>query len=192
MRPRAGAGSAVTVIVGLVDGDTVLIGGDSAGIGGYSLTVRRDSKVFLNGPYVMGFCGSFRMGQLLRWALQPPPPGDPDALEGFMSTTWIDAVRLTLKDGGYAGHMSDGQEAGGSFLVGVMGRLFTVDYDYQVGEPMDGYAAVGCGADLSLGALHATRDAGMDAEERVMVALRAAEYHSAGVSGPFVLLREGV
>lgn len=180
----------MTVIAGLVDDGTVLIGGDSAGIGGYQLTVRRDSKVFLNGPYVFGFTSSFRMGQLLRWALKPPPPGDGGELEQFMVTDWIDSVRNCLKEGGYAENFG-GAESGGTFLVGVRGRLFEINGDYQVGEPLDGYAAVGCGADIALGALHATQGMKMSADERVMGALRAAERHSAGVRGPFTLLREG-
>jgi hypothetical protein len=180
----------VTVIAGLVDNGSVLIGGDSAGVGGYQLTVRRDSKVFLNGPYVFGFTTSFRMGQLLRWALKPPPPGDPAALEQFMVTDWIDSIRDCLKSGGYAENMG-GQEVGGTFLVGVRGRLFEINCDYQVGEPLDGYAAVGCGADVALGALHATQPTDLSADDRVMGALRAAERHSAGVRGPFTLLREG-
>jgi len=44
--------------------------------------------------------------------------------------------------------MDKGQEAGGTFLVGYRGRLFRVDSDYQVGESVNNYCAVGCGADL--------------------------------------------
>ncbi len=54
----------MTAIVGLVHNATVYIGGDSAGVSGYSMTVRADSKVFTIGPYLMGFTTSFRMGQL--------------------------------------------------------------------------------------------------------------------------------
>ncbi|GAA4439448.1 hypothetical protein [Phytohabitans houttuyneae] len=179
----------MTVIAGLVDNGTVLLGGDSAGVGGYQMTVRRDAKTFVNGPYVFGFCGSFRMGQLLRHAFTPPvPPSDVD-LERFMCTTWIDAVRQALKDGGYA-RIDDGQESGGTFLVGVRGRLFEVHGDYQVGEALDGYSAVGCGDDVALGVLYATAGSDMVGEDRIVLALRAAERHSAGVRGPFTLTRE--
>jgi hypothetical protein len=51
----------MTCIVGLVDGGRVWLGGDSAGVSGWDLTVRADRKVFRNGPYVMGFTTSFRM-----------------------------------------------------------------------------------------------------------------------------------
>src|SRR4051812_42965869 len=111
----------MTAIVGLVHDGTVHIGGDSAGGGGYSLTIRADAKVFTNGPYVMGFTSSFRMGQLLHHALKPPEPdGD---LEAFMTTTFIDAVRECLKTGGWAAKENE-REEGGVFLVGVHGRLF--------------------------------------------------------------------
>jgi hypothetical protein len=52
----------VTAIVGLVHEGTVYIGGDSAGVSGYSMTVRADAKVFTVGPYLLGFTTSFRMG----------------------------------------------------------------------------------------------------------------------------------
>lgn len=172
----------MTAIVGLVHDDTVYIGGDSAGVGGYSLTVRADVKVFANGPYVMGFTSSFRMGQLLHHALKAPEPdGD---LEAFMTTTFIDAVRDCLKDGGWAKKDSE-REEGGIFLVGVVGRLFCIHSDYQVAEAADGYAAVGCGDDVALGALYATTRSRMAPEKRIKLALQAAERFSAGVRGPF-------
>lgn len=159
------------------------MGADSAGTSGWSLTVRADAKVFRNGPYLMGFTDSFRMGQLLRYSLEPPvPTGD---LSRFMATTMIDTVRSCLKDGGWAAKDSD-RERGGQFLVGVAGRLFNIHSDFQVGEMADGYAAVGCGEDIARGALFATT--GMAPKKRILLALQAAERHSAGVRAPFTVL----
>ncbi|XVV11230.1 hypothetical protein ACQP2X_41330 [Actinoplanes sp. CA-131856] len=59
----------MTCIVGITDGTTVTIGGDSAGSDGWHVAVRSDSKVFQVGPYLMGFTTSYRMGQLLRYSL---------------------------------------------------------------------------------------------------------------------------
>lgn len=177
----------MTVIAGLIDGGRVVLGGDSAGVAGYSLTVRSDSKVFTSGPYVFGFAGSFRAGQLLRWSFQPPaPPPDPAELDRFMTTIWVDALRQALDGGGVAMEWG-GQEntGGGVFLVGVAGRLLEIEGDYQVGEPADGFAAIGCGAGPALGALHATAGLGLSAENRIGAALVAAERFSAGVRGPF-------
>lgn len=173
----------MTCIVGLVDQGNVYLAGDSAGVGGWTLTVRADSKVFTNGPYIMGFTTSFRMGQLLRYALTPPEPVQQD-LDRFMVTTFVDSVRDCLKAGGYATKQNEA-ENGGNFLVGVNGRLFEICSDYQVGEPVDGYAAVGCGEDIAKGALHATEHLGLPPHERLTMALQAAERHSAGVRGPY-------
>lgn len=179
----------MTAIVGLVSDGRVLIGGDSAGVAGYNLTVRRDHKVWTAGPYVYGFTTSFRMGQLIRYSFAPPPPPVGEDLERFLATTWINALRETLRQGGWS-RVTEQQEQGGQFLVGTRGRLFTVDGDFQIGEPADGYDAIGCGGEIALGALHATRDVDLFAEDRVLAALRAAAHHSAGVAGPFVLAWE--
>jgi hypothetical protein len=132
----------MTAIVGLVANGSVYIGGDSAGSNTWQMSIRSDAKVFRNGPYLMGFTTSFRMGQLIRYGLAAPKPeGD---LDQFMATSFIDAVRDCLKAGGWARKEND-REEGGTFLVGVHGRLFTVHEDYQVAQTADGYAAVGSG-----------------------------------------------
>jgi ATP-dependent protease HslVU (ClpYQ) peptidase subunit len=177
----------MTAIVGLAHNSRVYVGGDSAGVDGFSLVVRADTKVFHNGPYLFGFTTSFRMGQLIRHALVPPEPDG--SLDKFMSTTFIDAVRSCLKEGGWARKESD-REEGGTFLVGILGRLFVVYDDYQVGQAAAGYAAVGCGAELALGALFATEGTDMKPRRRVTLALQAAERFSAGVRGPFICLAQ--
>lgn len=178
----------MTAIVGLVHDGKVLIGADSGGVGGWTLNIRKDAKVFANGPYIFGFTTSFRMGQLLRWSFKPPAPGK-GSLERFMCTTWVDAARKALSDGGWAKREAE-REVGGELLVGVRGRLFYIAEDWQVGEHVDGYAAVGSGEQLSLGALAATEHLGLDPEKRVLSALEAAERHNIGVRGPFHLLWE--
>jgi ATP-dependent protease HslVU (ClpYQ) peptidase subunit len=175
----------VTVIAGVVRGGRVWIGGDSAGVAGTDLTVRRDPKVFLNGAYLIGFTSSFRMGQALAHRFQPPPPPRRAAdLYRFMVVDFVDAAREALKTAGFA-QVHDGAEAGGCFLVGVGGRLFQIESDYQVGEARAGFDAVGCGAAYALGSLFTSKGS---PERRVRTALLAAERHSGGVRGPFVVL----
>jgi ATP-dependent protease HslVU (ClpYQ) peptidase subunit len=176
----------MTCIVGLVDKGKVYIGGDSAGVGGsgqYSLKVRNDRKVFRNGDFVMGFTSSFRMGQLLAFAMSPPKPREGDDLMAFMVRDFIGCARQTLKDGGFAKAVNS-EESAGTFLVGFRGRLFHITDDYQVGESSQPYDACGCGDQLALGSLFSTPNI-IDPRERVLEALAAAEAFSAGVRGPF-------
>lgn len=174
----------MTCIVGLVDKGTVWMGGDTIGVAGMLGVQRKDTKVFQRSQYLIGFTTSFRMGQILRYEGDlPEPPAD--ISHGWMVTEFIKAIRELLKAGGYAKKDSE-VESAGCFLVGVGGRLFQIESDYQVGEPMADFDAVGCGAEIALGALHATH--GRRPEERIRVALEAAERFSTGVRGPFTVL----
>lgn len=175
----------MTCIAGVLHDGHVYIGGDSAGVAGLSLSVRADEKVFKIGDFVFGFTSSFRMGQLLRYSFTPPKR-DPDIeLSRYMCTSFVDAVRTCLKNGGFVRSVN-GEESGGCFMVGYKGRLFTIEEDYQVAEPVDNYQAVGCGQDIALGVLYATD--GVDPMERITLALKASERHSAGVRGPFTIM----
>lgn len=174
----------MTCIVGLKHEGDVYIGGDSAGVDtrSYALSIRADRKVFSNGPIVAGFTSSFRMGQLLRYKFDVPKLHPDDDLSKWMATDFIDAARTCFKDGGFA-RKNDEEESGGTLLVGVDGRLFSIYDDYQVAENVEPYAACGCGAELALGYLFASTD--KPPEMRIKGALSAAERFSAGVRSPF-------
>jgi ATP-dependent protease HslVU (ClpYQ) peptidase subunit len=176
----------MTCIVGVIDKkeDKVLIGGDSAGVGGYDVTIRKDVKVFKVGDFVIGCTTSFRMIQLIRFSFSPPKRHPDTDIYKYMCTEFINELRRCFKDGGYAEKEKEA-ERGGRFLVGYGNRLFKIDDDYQVGESMDGFDACGCGAVYSLGALKAMDESG-DVKERVERSLEIAVHFSAGVRPPFV------
>lgn len=177
----------MTCIVGFTDGERVTIGGDSAGVAGYDLDVRADSKVWAKDGWAFGFTSSFRMGQLLRYKLTPPAMTVGQELEQYMATTFVDAVRTALKDGGYV-RTVNGEEHGGQFLVGHHGRLFHVESDFQVAESTRPFGVAGCGGSYALGALHALEHNDLAAGDRVSRALGIAERCSAGVRGPFAVV----
>jgi len=176
----------MTAIAGLVENNTIWIGGDSAGVGGLSLVVRKDPKVFVNGGMIFGFTSSFRMGNLLHYSFKPPKKPKKIGVVSYMNTLFIDAVRKCFKTGGYS-QVHSSQESGGAFLVGFGGKLFCIESDFQVGIPMAPYYAVGCGRDLILGSLHTTQGLNLSPKKRIRLALESAEEFSAGVCGPFLI-----
>lgn len=177
----------MTCIVGMISNGRVFIGGDSAAMGGgYGLVVRNDRKVFKNGDFVMGFTTSFRMGQLLAHSFNPPKPRRDVDIFAYMVTDFVDSARQTMKNGGFARVKDSHSEEGGVFLVGYAGRLFMIDTDFQVGESVHGFDAVGCGQELALGSLHSTAFI-TDPEARIREALRVAEACCAGVRSPFFI-----
>ena len=175
----------MTCIVGLRHGNKVYLGGDSAGITGWDLMIRKDPKIFISGDYAIGFTTSFRLGQLLQFRLKlPEPPRTQSRLYPFMVNEFVEAARECLKAGGVATKEKEAEQ-GGTFIVGVRGRLFTVESDYQVIEPAVPFAAVGSGAPYALGSLATSKGSPL---ARVRQALAVAERFSAGVRGPFRVL----
>jgi len=159
------------------------MGADSAGSSGHSIRTRIDPKIHIVGPYILGFTTSFRMGQLLGHAFVPPVRDETMPVDKFMSTVFIDAIRNCLKNGGFASKSNE-TESGGNFLVGYEGRIFNIYSDYQVGESAWDYEAIGCGEDIAMGALFASKL--KDPEAKIKIALEAAEQFSCGVRGPFI------
>lgn len=175
----------MTCIVGLVDkkNNSVIIGGDSAGVSDLNITVRTDKKVFYNGDFLIGGAISFRMIQLLRFSLKPPPVNTSDIYR-YMCTDFISEVQRCFEQGSF---LQD-EDGGGRFLVGYKNRLFCIQEDFQVAENSNGMDAIGCGGSFALGALHSLMKFDYPSKDKVRKALEAADVFSAGVCKPFKIL----
>lgn len=175
----------MTCIVGLVEKGRVYIGGDSAGVGDYSLTIRADKKVFKINKFVFGFTSSFRMGQLLQYTFNPPKYYTDNDIMKYMVTDFVNGIRKCFKDGGFA-KKSNEVESAGTFLVGFNNRLFCIEDNYEVNESVDGYNTCGCGYQIANGSLFTSKN--KLPKERIITALKAAENHCSGVRGPFSIV----
>lgn len=174
----------MTCIAAIKDGDSIYIGGDSAGVAGLSVCERADSKVFNNGPFIMGFTSSFRMGQLLKYKFRAPKQTTEQKDHEYLVCDFIDSVQKCFAENGFGE-----RGRGGCFLLGYNKNLYHIDSDFQVGIPSVGYDAVGCGSDLALGSLHSTAGLIKDPEKRIMMALEAAAKFSGGVMAPFLIVK---
>jgi hypothetical protein len=183
----------MTCIIGLEYPGGVILAGDSFAGGASDTGSVQDTtatpKVFRVGDYGFGFTSSFRMGDLLRYHLELPPIGSmpEQCVHRHVVTTVIPAIRECLKVGGYAGNATGGQEQGGNFLLAVRGCVFEVQPEYSVMRFRNGYAVVGAGCYVAMGALAATSPK-MDAKKRVKTAMLAAEKHCPFVKAPFSML----
>jgi ATP-dependent protease HslVU (ClpYQ) peptidase subunit len=173
----------MTCVVGIAERGAVYLGGDSIAVGGYTMDTRATPKVFRHGPFVIGCAGSLRASDVLRYRFAPNAPPKKFDLHRYMATDFVDAVREVLKAHGVMVVENGAEATPTEFIVGLRGRLFTLDDDLQVGESTHGFAAVGCGRDLALGALYAMPTG--DPRARLTTALRAAQAFSAGVRAPF-------
>lgn len=177
----------MSCIVGVLEKNgNIIIGADSAGCCGKHITVRKDSKVFRNGDFLIGCAGSFRYMQLLQYIFKPDKVGRNKDVFEYMIRTFIPKLKECFRDNGWTIN-NNGQEDGDcEFLVGYKGRLFQIWPDFQIDELIYGYHAAGSGMYYAYGSLHSTTD--KPAKQRVLMALEAAEAFSAEVKRPFQLM----
>lgn len=175
----------MTCIVAVKGNGKVYMGGDSCGAAGGSwdkINVA-SPKVFVNRKIAIGYTCSFRMGQLLQYKFTPPDKGQTSLIE-YMVTDFVDELRRCFSANGFA-KIDNGVEEGGTFLVGMFDSIFRISEDYQVTEVLEDFDSVGCGDMIAKGSLYTTAEFDISPEERIQLALKAAENFSAAVNKPF-------
>ena len=184
----------MTCIVAIAQNGVVYMGSDHAASDdktGWILS-RKEPKCFKVGQYAVAFTDSFRMGQILQYSWVPPkytPTKTNSGLDKFMRTKFIDSVKQAFKDNGYGSIGSSSEEdTGGIFIVGLEGRIFTIDEDFHVGENVVNYMAEGSGGQIALGALYATKNQ-KNPRLRLKAALEAASEFNMSVAPPFTYIQ---
>ena len=165
----------MTCVVGVSKGNRTWLGGDSQDTRGDMQTTRTDSKTFKRGPYILGFSGSFRGGQLLRHVFEPPTPPESGDLLQFMVTHFVPGLRSCFDVGGFV----NDEEM--DCLAATRGQLFYVGSDYQISQADE--MVIGSGTPYAMGSLYATKTKAP--RTRVLTALEAAVEYDTGCCGPF-------
>lgn len=181
----------MTCVVGLVDNGVVYIGADSLGSNNLSKTVRKDKKVFKmkdTDKGLIGFAGSYRIGQLLMYSTGLIDSRDePNIDHEYLVTKTIPKVSGILNQGGCEINNS-GEKEGGVFLLGYNDKLYSVYSDYQVAESTHDYNAIGSGNLHAMGSLFSTEGLNMTPQERIIKALESAQEFARGVQAPFYIM----
>lgn len=179
----------MTVIVGHTDGEIVTLAGDAIGVSGYSKSVAARPKVFkktvqtTGQSIVFGYCGSFRFGQLLEFKFVVPPLGEDDDPYEWAVCELVPSIQRLCEDGGLK-PSKDNNIFEVNILVGVGGRLFSVESDLQVGEWEDSFYAIGMGEDYARGSMFSTESSDLSVEDRLTMAVEAAARFCTGVCLP--------
>lgn len=174
----------MTCVVGAVDDrGRVYMGADSSAVDSNIITRHTLPKVFKVGEFGIGYCHSFKLGQLLEFCFVPPPLEESmnqHEIIRYMVTEFIPELRSQLESNGYPNH--EDEKDNWSLLVGVRGRLFTIESDFHLGYDEMQYAAIGAGTEYALGAMFCSQDSGL---RLVRSGLEAAEYFCPYVTTPF-------
>lgn len=183
----------MTCIVAIAQNGVVYMGADHAASDDKSgwILSRKDPKVFKVGQYGIAFTDSFRMGQILQYNWSPPkytPTKTNSGLDKFMRTKFVDSVKDAFRAQGFGSQVTGQEDEGGIFLIGVCGRIFTMDEDFHIGENILNFMAEGSGGAIALGALHATKNQ-KNPQLRMKAALEAAAEFNMAVKAPFSYIK---
>jgi 20S proteasome alpha/beta subunit len=174
----------MTCIVGLVQNGKVHMAADSAASDTNSVHKRKDSKLFVIDEYLIGFSNSFRMGQILKHDLIPPRASKKD-LERIMCIDFVEAVQNCLEKNKFIIESDEKSTNIADLIIGIHGRIFVMDTDFQMGEYKDNYFSIGSGQEYALGSLHSTKHI-KTPKTRLVKALSAAAEYTMGVEPPFI------
>lgn len=173
----------MTCIVAIVDKQQgILMGADSSAVDDTIHTPHISPKVFLKGEFGIGYCHSFRLGQIIEFWFTPPPiPDGEENLMRYMVMDFIPELKGVLADQDYPTH--DDEKTEWSLIVGIRGHIFTIESDWHIGFDDIPYAAIGAGSSYALGAIHAAE--GGSSMFSLQKGLEAAEKFCPYVLGPF-------
>jgi len=179
----------MTCIAGVVKGDTVFIGGDSAATGGgLDRTIIKDPKVCVRGAIAFGVCGLPKVMDALFHAVELPEQTDDEEDRAFIVGRLIPAIRDGLKK---LDCTSEDPQYGtcflGGFLMGYRGVLYDVQGNFQLVVSAKGYCAIGSGGPAAMGALRASTGV-RNPRKRLLQALEVSAEENAGVAPPFVIV----
>ena len=178
----------MTCIVGLISEGTITMGADAATTyGSHLIRTSAESKMFVSDGFIMGFCGSPRVRQLMEHAFTAPERLGSYSVEKYIVTSWAEAARTALRTNGALQKQNEIESLldGSRFLVGHEGMLFEISNNLSACRFSPSYLATGSGWEVAMGSLFSTEGSQRTAEGRVLKALEAAEEFIATVRGPF-------
>lgn len=151
------------------------MGSDSSAVENENIARRREPKIFRKGDFLMGYCHSFRFGQIIQYYFNPPVNNKLHPIE-YLVTKFVPELISVLEDNNFT-------ENDSNLIICYDGHIFYIDNDWHVGWDDTNYHAIGSGALVALGSLHST--AGKDPQQRMRMALEASENFITTVCSPF-------
>jgi ATP-dependent protease HslVU (ClpYQ) peptidase subunit len=173
----------MSTLVGIVDGKNVYLGADSlASTEDGDVRPIKCRKIFKNGPYLIGFIGSVRGGQVL-YPEYFTPPKKVEQLPDAIIAQSAEKGCLITSEQSTSLHACN-------FLIGFKGKLYEILVDFQINE-IESYTSVGSGSYYAFGSLHTTEQMKDDftPEMRIELALEAAQAFSTSTQGPFYVVK---
>lgn len=179
----------MTTIIGIQGEDYAVLCADSRismvdadGNASLSITIAStQSKLCQLDRYVIGVAGDLRAINIIQHGFNPPQPAPTlrgKKLDTFITTKFIQALRIYLESQGYSTSVDrDGRaqqiQQGSQFIIAINATIYQIDTDYAWCTDSSGMFSIGSGSAYSLGALQALQRPQLSLAQAKKLALKA-------------------
>lgn len=177
----------MTAIVGVKDeiSQAIFIGADSAAVNDeFEVGTWCAKKLFFKNNFLIGYCGSFRGGQLIQHNFEIPRKTTTNH-EKYFLTEFIPELQECFNSNNF-----DWTKEEIELLIGFGENLYFLQSDMAIFPCTDKYFAIGYGASYALSSLYTSehlRDS-IPTDARIKMAMESAAYFNKAVYGPYKIL----
>jgi ATP-dependent protease HslVU (ClpYQ) peptidase subunit len=184
----------MTVVVGLVRDNKVYMGSDSCcTMNDLEKTLVHPKVIKLNDQMLVGYAGTLRGAQLMEYTDWLPKYDSSSGMDlrNYICVDFIDGLMSLLRENHYVENNLGVEAHNDIFLVGIQGRLFCIDCEFQVVETTAPYCCIGSGASYAYGSLYAHWNYELEQNPETIVhnALEASGCFCQGVKGPYYVMK---
>lgn len=179
----------MTIIVGIVDNNKVYMGCDSAISGENSINFLSESKIISKGVnetsdnLLIGVAGTLRGLQLLKYQWNPPTHNGDTPDEKYIYVNVLNSIKDLFTEHNHGAYVDEQSMCEDNYMIGYKGRLYMIDFNYQVIQVDTPYCCIGSGDKYAYGALEIIRYADIDAKKRITGAIEVVSKFCPTVGG---------
>ena len=143
-----------------------------------------ETKVFKSGGILFGACGTAADMQVLRHRFTPPKYNGGN-LGRFVVGELVPGIWEALKTAGRLMEKDSVQTMESTFMIGIAGSLFKLDYVGGCTQEWNPYMTIGCGEEYATGSMSTLEAYVLHPRKRIKMALENTAKHCPGVAAPF-------
>ena len=179
----------MTIILAIRDKDGDLwMAGDSLASGEGEAYSVREPKVFSRGEFTYGYAGSFRLGHLVKHHLKEPKQPSDMSDQQYIMNKWSSELLKVMFAQGYMKEEYNVYSIDGTLIINYRGKMYLLQDDLSIIEPLDPFLATGAGSSFALGAVAATYNL-MEPPKLLKHVLEVTSQFSPYCGGPFTIVR---
>lgn len=161
----------MTCVVGIKIKDNVFLGADRMASNGFTGSKKVGAKVFRNGEFIFGTCGSMRIENLMQYCFTAPDRAEKESDLKYLNSKFSKAVHELFKNNGGLKTVDGEDRIKGEFLFAYRNELYLMQSDFSIYQSDRDYEATGSGEYHALASLYSTEGQDLNPIDRIKKAI---------------------